>query len=248
MFLNPLLAMKEKKKTGAGEDSEEWSDDDKYDPKMTKEQIKEEKEKERKLLGKRKKTGLEGDMDDLKEFFHNDAIEEVPQNDMEKQKKKEVDDLPDGYSSMDSDEMAETRALAKKMLRKKFREETISASYSRYAFEDKGDILPEWFIQDEARANVPNYNLTKEEIDEEKRLLNEWNTRPSKKVTEAKNRKKMRLVKAMDKIKKKANLIANNQEGGEGTKMRAIQKLYNKEKTKHVEEKSYVVNRSFNSS
>jgi len=34
MFLNPLLAMKEnKKKTGAGEDSEEWSDDDKYDPK-----------------------------------------------------------------------------------------------------------------------------------------------------------------------------------------------------------------------
>ena len=143
--------------------------------------------------------------------------------------------------------MAETRALAKKMLRKKFREETISASYSRYAFEDEGDLLPEWFIQDEARANIPNYNLTQEEVDEEKRLLREWNTRPSKKVTEAKNRKKMRLVKAMAKIKTKANLIAN-QDGGEGSKMRAIQKLYKKEKAKHKEEKSYVVNRTFNSS
>jgi len=34
---------------------------------------------------------------------------------------------------MDSDDIAETRALAKKMLRKKFRTETIDASYSRYA-------------------------------------------------------------------------------------------------------------------
>lgn len=181
----------------------------------------------------------------MKDFFKNDALEEVPANDMSKQKKE--DDLPDGYSSMDSDEMAETRALAKKMLRKKFREETISASYSRYAFEDEGDLLPEWFVQDEARANIPNYNLTQEEVDEEKRLLREWNTRPSKKVTEAKNRKKMRLVKAMAKIKTKANLIAN-QDGGEGSKMRAIQKLYKKEKAKHKEEKSYVVNRTFNSS
>jgi len=163
-------------------------------------------------------------------------------------KKKKDDDVPDGYSSMDSDEMAETRALAKKMLRKKFREETISNSYSRYAYQDDESILPEWFIQDEARANVPNYNLTKEEVDEEKRALQEWNARPSKKVTEAKNRKKMRLIKAMAKIKSKANLIVNNQDGGEGTKMKAIQKLYKKEKAKHVEEKSYVVNRTFNSS
>jgi len=36
----------------------------------------------------------------------------------------------------------------------------------------------------------------------------EWNARPSKKVTEAKNRKKMRLAKAMIKIKNKAQIIA----------------------------------------
>ena len=105
---------------------------------------------------------------------------------------------------MDSDDIAETRALAKKMLRKKFREETITASYSRYAFDDEDGVLPDWFEQDEAKSAIPNVNLTKEEVAEEKAILMEWNARPSKKVTEAKNRKKMRLVKAMVKIKNKA--------------------------------------------
>jgi AdoMet-dependent rRNA methyltransferase SPB1 len=61
---------------------------------------------------------------------------------------------------MDSEDMAETRALAKKMLRKKFRTETIDASYSRYAYEDNDLIMPSWFVEDEAKHSVPNINLT----------------------------------------------------------------------------------------
>ena len=57
----------------------------------------------------------------------------------------------------------------------------------------------------------------------------------------------MRLVKALTKIKTKAQVIANS-DIKEGSKMRQIQKLYTKEKEKHKEEKSYVVNRTFNSS
>lgn len=76
----------------------------------------------------------------------------------------------------------------------------------------------------------------------------EWNARPSKKVTEAKGRKKMRLQKAMVKLKSKAQVIASSQDISEGSKMRQIKKMYNKEKSKHVEEKVYVVNRSFNTS
>ena len=72
------------------------------------------------------------------------------------------EDLPSGYSSMDSDEIAETRALAKQMLRKKFREETINSSYNRYAFDDEEANLPTWLIEDEARHNIPNINLTQE--------------------------------------------------------------------------------------
>jgi len=256
MFLNPLLAFKEepkKKADGAdGDNSSEWSDDDKYEPKMTREQKRAQREKDKKILGKRKKGGIAGDIDDVQDFFKDGDIPTVPVNDLEKKKKKggdsDSDNLPSGYSSMDSEEIAETRALAKKMLRKKFREETVSASYSRYAFDDDDNAaLPAWFLENEAKYNIPNVNLTQEEIDEEKRQLKEWNERPSKKVTEAKNRKKMRLVKAMVKLKSKAQIIAT-QDQSEGSKMRQIQKMYSKEKKKHVEEKSYVVNRAFNSS
>ena len=62
--------------------------------------------------------------------------------------------------------------------------------------------------------------MTQEEVDVEKQMLKEWNARPSKKVTEAKNRKKMRLVKAMSKIKTKANIITNASDATEGSKMR----------------------------
>ena len=98
----------------------------------------------------------------MKDFFRNDPIEIVPLNDinLQKKQKKTDDDLPSGYSSMDSDDIAETRALAKKMLRKKFRTETIDSSYSRYAYEDDEKIMPSWFIEDEAKHNIPNINLT----------------------------------------------------------------------------------------
>lgn len=136
LFLNPLLAFK-KTKDDKKDSESEWSDDDKYEPKMTKEEKRAKREKERKLLGKRKRAGIQGDIDEVKDFFNDNQIEEVPVNDLEKQAKDDDSDgLPSGYSSMDSDEIAETRALAKKMLRKKFREETINSSWSRIAFDE----------------------------------------------------------------------------------------------------------------
>jgi len=103
---------------------------------MTKDERRAAKEKERKLVGKKRRSGLQGDMDEVNDFFNVDGIEEVPVNDLANKKDSDSEDLPSGYSSMDSDDLAETRALAKKMLRKKFREETIADSYSRYAFDD----------------------------------------------------------------------------------------------------------------
>jgi AdoMet-dependent rRNA methyltransferase SPB1 len=144
---------------------------------------------------------------------------------------------------MDSDDMAETRAIAKLMLRKKKREEILDSTYNRYTNFDDPSLLPQWFVEDERKHYKHHVPITKEESQEEKRLLKEYNERPSKKVMEAKHRKKRRLGKAMEKIKKKATIIAE-QDINEGSKMRQIEKLYKKEKSKHKEEKSYVVNRS----
>lgn len=105
---------------------------------------------------------------------------------------------------MDSDDIAETRALAKVMLRKKARNEIMDSTYNRYANHDDPSVLPEWFIEDERRHFRPNLPVTKAQVAEEKKALKEYNERPSKKVTEAKARKKRRLAKAMNKIKQKA--------------------------------------------
>jgi len=51
----------------------------------------------------------------------------------------------------DIDTLAETLAIAKKMLRKRTRDEIIENSYSRYSFEDH-EQLPKWFADDEKKA------------------------------------------------------------------------------------------------
>ncbi|CDW82321.1 pre-rrna processing protein ftsj3 [Stylonychia lemnae] len=226
-FMNPLLMKKQADSKKKHQDSDvEWSDEDESDSGKKGKGKKKEKEKDLKL-GKRKNREQEDN-----DFFTNKEIEVVPQEKFEQE------------SDMDSDDMAETRALAKVMLRKKARTEILDATYNRYAtFDDEGE-LPDWFVQDERRNFRPNIPITKEQVMEEKRILKEYNERPSKKVTEAKARKKKRLAKAMNKIKQKAQVIAE-QDINEGSKMRQIQKLYRKEKTKMKEDKKYVVSKSF---
>ena len=106
----------------------------------------------------------------------NDEIEVVPANDMEKKQK-------DGYDSMDSDDIAATRILARKMLRKKARNEFLDASYNRYTTYEDPDTLPSWFVEDEAKHRFcERVQPTKEEMAAEKQAIKEYNARPSKKV------------------------------------------------------------------
>ena len=83
---------------------------------------------------------------------------------------------------MDSDDIAETRALAKLMLRKKARTEILDGTYNRYATHDDKSLLPQWFLDDEERHYKPAIPVTKEMVAEEKKILKAYNERPSKKV------------------------------------------------------------------
>ena len=136
VFVNPLLKANTADKSDPQE-SEEWSDDDESDGKGKKDK----KKKDKSVLGKRKRKD-EGD--GFKDFFGNEGIEEVPADDPGTLKLK-------GYESMDSDDIAETRILARKMLRKKARTEIMDSTYNKYATHEDPDTLPSWFVEDEAR-------------------------------------------------------------------------------------------------
>lgn len=231
LFVNPLI--KKTKREDSDVSEGEWSDED-SDSDADK---KASKGGKKSILSKRKRKDLE-DADAAKEFFKDEGFEEVP---METPKGMEDDML-----SLNSDEIAETRVLARKMLRKKTRQELIDGSYNRFAFHEDEHTLPTWFVEDEAKHSRPNINLSKEEVAYEKGIIKDYNARPSKKVAEAKARKKKRLAKAMSKVQNKAKVIADS-DINEASKMRQIQKLYKKESKKNQEETKYVVNRSFTS-
>ena len=110
---------------------------------------------------------------------------------------------------MDADAIAETVAIAKLMLRKKTREQMIDSSYNRYVFDDDKTLVPEWFKEDEEQHNKPQLPVTKEMVDAEKARLREINDRTPKKVLEAKARKKKKIARKLDKLKKKAQVIVN---------------------------------------
>ena len=229
-FINPLLAAKQNKQEAS---DDEWSDESDDD-----EKVKGKKKDKKSLLGKRSRK--DKDVDNVKDFFKSEQFDVVPADDPATLQEA-------GYESMDSDEIAETRILAKKMLRKKTRNAMIEASYNRFTTHEDPATLPSWFVEDEAKNRYQiHFTPTKEEMQAEKEALKAYNARPSKKVEQAKMRKKKRLAKAMEKVKKKAQVIADT-DLNEASKMKQIQKLYAKEKAKHKEEKSYVVSRNFNS-
>ena len=147
------------------------------------------------------------------------------------------DEESDGYNS---DEKAEIRAIAKKMLRKKERLKILNSSYNRYAFEDDGKV-PKWFLEDESKHNKPQKPITKAEVLAEKEYLKKITVRMPKKVLEAKARKRNRLNKRLQKIRKQAEGIANQDEYTEISKVKQIEKLYKREINKSKEKKKYII-------
>uniref|UniRef100_A0A6U9RG70 Ribosomal RNA methyltransferase SPB1-like C-terminal domain-containing protein n=2 Tax=Picocystis salinarum TaxID=88271 RepID=A0A6U9RG70_9CHLO len=129
---------------------------------------------------------------------------------------------------MDDDTRAEILAYGKKMLRRKDRENIIDASYNRYVFHDQD--LPAWFVEDEKKYMQPQKPITKEEFMDAKTQLRAIDSRAIHKVAEAKARKRKRLVRRMDKARKKAGGIAEQEDMPVAAKAREIKKLYSQAK------------------
>lgn len=140
-------------------------------------------------------------------------------------------DSSDDSSSDESDfddpsKKAEILACAKKMLRKKHREQILDDAYNKHMFDDKG--LPEWFVDDEKRHRQPIKPVTKEEMAAMRAQFKEIDARPAKKVAEAKARKKRVAQRKLEKVRKKANVISDQADISDRSKSKQIEQLYKK--------------------
>ncbi|KHJ42693.1 ribosomal RNA large subunit methyltransferase J [Trichuris suis] len=120
----------------------------------------------------------------------------------------------------------------------KTRRDIVDAGFNRYANNDEN--LPDWFVADEKKHYRANLPVTKEAVELYKRRQMEINARPIKKVVEAKMRKKRRALKRMERVRKKAESLLDNEGMTDVEKRRELKKLYKecKEKRKKV---TYIV-------
>ena len=244
------------------EDEENLKDDVIISNPLRKEKKKKEDKKADKKEKKDKKKDKKGDKkEDKKDNEENEEDNLSYDSDLEEEKnedkkllnkktnRKKSDDSSssdsdsenDGYNS---DDKAEIRAIAKKMLRKKERIKILNASYNRYAFEDDGKV-PKWFLEEESKHNKPQKPVTKAEVLAEKEYLRKITVRMPKKVLEAKARKRNRLNKRLQKIKKQAENIASHDEYTEISKVKQIEKLYKREINRSKDKKKYIISRSW---
>lgn len=112
----------------------------------------------------------------------------------------------------------------------------IDEGYNRYAFRDR-DGLPEWFLEDEQSHSRISKPITKEAVEAIKAKFKALNARPIKKVAEAQGRKRMRAAKKLEKLKKKTDLINDDEAKSEREKADEIQRLTRKLTAKKKTEK-----------
>ncbi|KAJ1364071.1 hypothetical protein KIN20_024073 [Parelaphostrongylus tenuis] len=96
--------------------------------------------------------------------------------------------------------------------------------WNRYSNNDEG--LPDWFVEDEKKHYRKQLPVTKEQVEEYRKRLRELNARPCKKVAEAKERKRRKLLRRMQTARKKAEGIVENENLEPLEKVREMKKIY----------------------
>uniref|UniRef100_A0A8C8B218 pre-rRNA processing protein FTSJ3 n=1 Tax=Otus sunia TaxID=257818 RepID=A0A8C8B218_9STRI len=111
---------------------------------------------------------------------------------------------------------------------KKARRDLIDDSFNRYSFnEDEGE-LPEWFTEEEKQHRRKQIPVDKQTVEAYRQRWREINARPIKKVAEAKARKKRRMLKKMEQMKKKAEAVVSTVDISEREKVAQLRRIYKK--------------------
>lgn len=137
----------------------------------------------------------------------------------------------------------EELALGQEMIKsKKARRDMMDSGWNRFMFDDKDANLPEWFVKEEEIHMRRHPDVDPQVVDFYKTRNKDVNVKTIKKVVEAKARKKRKLTKRMEKAKKKASNIMENDDIGSREKAKEIGKLYKKAASSiKKQETAYVV-------
>lgn len=214
------------------EDMEETKEETPVDKKAAKkekkaEKAKKEEEKAQKEEGKKTKkaaaakaAAAKAVAEDESDDSDDDGIEVVKAaEDWEEEKRR-----PDGRLDIDII-TAEAMTLAHQLATgEKTKHDLLDEGFNKRAFRDR-DGLPEWFVEDEGKHDKPLKPITKAAalaIREKTRALN---ARPIKKVREAKARKKFKTAQRLEKLRKKSDMLANDEGLTESEKAATISKM-----------------------
>ncbi|KAI0541036.1 Spb1 C-terminal domain-containing protein [Xylaria digitata] len=138
---------------------------------------------------------------------------------------------PDGRPNIDiitADAMMLAHQLASGQ---KTKYDLIDENFDKFAFRDR-DGLPDWFLDDEGKHDKKQKPITKEAALAIKEKTRALNARPIKKVREAQARKKFKAAQRLEKLKKKSDLLANEEGMTEKEKAESIAKLIGKARKK----------------
>ncbi|XP_026503032.1 pre-rRNA 2'-O-ribose RNA methyltransferase FTSJ3 [Terrapene carolina triunguis] len=107
---------------------------------------------------------------------------------------------------------------------RKAKRDLIDNSFNRYAFNEEEGELPEWFQQEEQQHRRKQLPLDRQTVEEYRQRWRQINARPIKKVAEAKARKKRRLLKKMEQMKKKAEAVVSTVDISEREKVAQLRR------------------------
>ncbi|SPO00673.1 probable AdoMet-dependent rRNA methyltransferase spb-1 [Cephalotrichum gorgonifer] len=142
---------------------------------------------------------------------------------------------------------AEAMTLAHELATgKKTKSDLVDDGFNKWAFRDR-DNLPEWFLDDEHKHDKPLQPITKQAAKAIQEKMRALNARPIKKVQEAKARKKIKTAQRLEKLKKKSDMLADDEGLTEKEKASSIMKLMaNAAKKRPRKELKVVVARNTN--
>ena len=121
------------------------------------------------------------------------------------------------------------------------RRDLIDSAYNRFAYNDDKEMIPTWFLEDEARHNKPILPVTKAAIKLMTDRAKELDSRPIKKIAEARYRKTMRAERRAEKFKTMANAVNEDQDMPDKSKAKSIVKLLGKADAKKRDKMPHLV-------